>query len=128
MVAPCAPAAYSVRREKLRKCHAAGEVLNALPINAVLTLAGYAKCKSSAKETLKTNQSSWPKPDGRYNIPWILRTKLLTELRAKGVTGLSYNSEDSIDVIANAFPDGNEWLKTFREGIDNIGDLVDTLH
>ena len=21
-----------------------------------------------------------------------------------------------------------EWLKTFREGIDNIGDLVDTLH
>ena len=52
----------------------------------------------------------------RYSIPWILRTKLLTELRAKEVMGLCYNREDSIDVIADAFLDGNEWLKTFRKG------------
>ena len=31
-------------------------------------------------------------------------------------------------MIANALPDGNEWPKTVRAGIDNIGDLVDTLH
>ena len=42
--------------------------------------------------------------------------------------GLCYNRDDSINVVVDAFPDGNEWLKTFREGIDNIGDLVDTLH
>ena len=42
--------------------------------------------------------------------------------------GLCYNREVSIYVIADAFLDANEWLKTFREGIDNIGDLVDTLH
>ena len=42
MVAPCALAAYSVCREKLRKCHAAGEVLNALPIKVGLTLVEYA--------------------------------------------------------------------------------------
>ena len=42
MVAPCALAAYSVCREKLRKCHAAGEVLNALPTKVGLTLVVYA--------------------------------------------------------------------------------------
>ena len=34
MVAPCALAACYVCREKLPKCHAAGEVLNALPIKS----------------------------------------------------------------------------------------------
>ena len=58
----------------------------------------------------------------------FFRTKLLAELRAKEVMVLCYSREDSIDVIADAFLDGNEWLKTFREGIDNIGDLVGTLH
>ena len=103
MVAPCAPAAYSVRREKLRKCHAAGKVLNALPILAGLTLVEYAQFKSSATSGLKHINPPGLHPDGRYNMPWILRTKLLTDLRAKGVTGLSYKREDSIDVITNAF-------------------------
>ena len=48
MVAPCAPAACSVRREKLRKCHVVGEVLNALPIKGGLTLDEYANFKNSA--------------------------------------------------------------------------------
>ena len=52
MVAPCAPAAYSVCREKLCKCHAAGEVINALPIKAGLTLVEYAKLNSSATEEI----------------------------------------------------------------------------
>ena len=69
MVAPCALAAYSVCREKLRKCHVAGEVLNALLIKAGLTLVAYAKCKSSATEALKTINPPGLNPDGRYSIP-----------------------------------------------------------
>ena len=84
--------------------------------------------KICATEALKNINPLGLNPDGRYSIPRILRTKVLTKLRAQGVTGLSYNREDSIVVIANAFPEGNEWLKTFREGVDNIGDLVETLH
>ena len=90
MVAPCALAAYSVCREKLRKCHAAGEVLNALPIKAGLTLVEYAQFKSYATEALTNINLPGLNPDGRYSIPWILRTKLLTELRAKEAMGICY--------------------------------------
>ena len=79
MVAPCAPAAYSVCREQLCKCQVAGEVLNALPIKAGLTLGGYAQIKSSATDALKKINPPGLNPDGRYNIPWILRTKFFPQ-------------------------------------------------
>ena len=82
MVAPCAPAAYSVRREKLRRCPAAGEVLNALPIKAGLTLGEYAKLKSSATEVLKRTQSSWHKP--RWEVHHTLDSPNQVAHRASG--------------------------------------------
>ena len=122
-------------RDKLRLCHSAGMVLNGLPVRANLTLVDYNQFVTSAMKDLQATHPPGLNPDGKYSIPWILRTKLIAETYGeqksmksmKSVKVLQYKRTDPIQLISDAFPDSKEWLQKFGAGMSSVGELMDIL-
>ena len=52
-------------------------------------------------------------PDKAYSIPWILRSRLVTNLGFK--QKISVPASMSIDELYGAFPDANNWLARFAK-------------
>ena len=122
--APCQQHDYHACREKIRACHHAGVILNRMPMQRDLTLNAYATFVQSAMQDLAALHPPGLNPNGKYSIPWVLRSRLLALIGAKSLKSLKVSESDTLDLIKKAFPDSKDWLDLYSKGASSVSELV----
>ena len=62
-----------------------------------------------------------------YHWPWYLRSHLLVEMRAAGISKLEFNPSMSVEAFAPLFPDQGRWIETLARHAGNVDSITGVL-
>lgn len=89
--------------DKLNRVVRAAEALNQACVNVPRTLVAYSE---AAQAMEKSGELKFPgAAHSKYVRPWVVRTRLVTEMRMQGVKRLKFSPDAPLSLLARGFPD-----------------------
>ena len=89
--------------DKLNRVARAAEALNQACVNVPRTLVAYSEAAHALE---RSGELKFPgAATSKYVRPWVVRTRLVTEMRMRGVRQLKFSHDAPLSLLARGFPD-----------------------